>query len=284
MSENTPSEPGKGAIASRHDEDLCLDLLHDFLPSEEKEALLNRMAEDPVLEAVFRRLVRERERLRASRSLRRLPSGDLIVEKVGVAQEEVQPRQQGNAWERLLESWQTAANRRRLVLTAGVTAAAALLVFVLLPRLQSPDARALLHPLPAYAEDLQVRSAENDHPDQELVAGLRAYSREEYRTAIGHLERARNEGPLETVRKLYLGSALAQQAQWEQAVAVLASHATTPLPDPWGSESRWTLAIALAESGNQTGADSLLQALAAEPGEVGERALDLLNEWKSQAP
>jgi len=285
MNEDKPAGSGNRDLGLSRDEDLCIDLLHDLLPPQEREALLNRMAADCDLEARFRRLVSEHERLRATRRLERLPTGDLVVTSLDIAPAGRQPAWQGAARRTSRAGWLVRLNRHRgLALTSGLAAAAALLVLTVLPREQTPHSVSLLRPLPAYEEDLQVRSAETTQLDPELVAGLQAYSDQDYRDASRRLQKARSEGPLETVRQLYLGSALAQQAHWEQVVTVLGAAATAPLPDPWGSEARWTLAIALAETGNQVRADSLLQLLAAEPGEVGARAQALLDQRQRQAP
>lgn len=285
MNEDIPTGSGNQDLGLSRDEDQCIDLLHGLLPPQEREALLNRMAADPDLEALFRRLVSERERLRATRKLERLPAGDLVVAGPDIVPAGREPAGQGPARAVSRAGWLDRLDRHRgLALTSGLAAVAALLVFTFLPREQASHSVSLIRPLPAYEEDLQVRSAETAQLDPELVAGLRAYSDQDYRDASRRLQKARSEGPLETVRQLYLGSALAQLARWEQVVTVLGSAATTPLPDPWGSEARWTLAIALAETGNQIRADSLLQELAVEPGEVGVRARALRDEWQRQAP
>ncbi len=286
MSEN-PSNDGAGRERGPgRDEDLCLDLLHDLLPPAEKEAIVARMASDPALETKFRRLVAERERLRATRQLRVLDSGDLVLEKTVAGADVPSLPAAAGAAVASRTGWRTVRRLRgRQVSWAfGLAAAAAVALVFLGPRMRSPAALSLLHPLPAYQEDLRFRSEIADVDDTKLVAGLRAYTKGDYRQAMNLLQQVRSNGSLETVRKLYLGSALAQRAQWRQAVAILQTDATSALPDPWGSEARWTLAIALQETGRQATADSLLLVLAGEPGEVGERAREYLKLRAGPAP
>jgi len=286
MSEN-PSNDGTGHERDPcRDEDLCLDLLHNLLPSEEKEAIFARMANDAELESTFRRLVAERERLRATRRLKVRHSGELVLEKTGTGAAISSPPAAAGIWVAIRTWWRVAPRPRgwQVSWAVGVATAAVVALVFLAPRMRSPGALSLLHPLPTYQDDLRLRSEVVDEDDTKFVAGLRAYSKGDYRHATTLLQQVHSNGPLETVRRLYLGSALAQRAQWHQAVTILESEATSALPDPWGSEARWTLAIALQETGQQTQADSLLQVLAGEPGKVGERAREYLRLRSGPAP
>ena len=77
---------------------------------------------------------------------------------------------------------------------------------------------------------------------------------------------------LETVRKVYLGSALALSGEHREAADILDGVSLDSLPEEWRGEAQWTLYVALDESGREARADSLLQALSQKAGEIGERA------------
>jgi len=102
--------------------------------------------------------------------------------------------------------------------------------------------------------------------------GLQAYEARDLDNAIELLAGQEAAGLQETIRRIYLGSALALKGRSAEAVSVLRTVRAQTLPDPWGSEARWTLYVVLRECGSQSAADSLLRVLARERGQVGERA------------
>ena len=112
----------------------------------------------------------------------------------------------------------------------------------------------------------------DDPFSQELLAGLEAYSRDDLGLSVLLLDKAQVTGQLETLRRLYLGSALARQGEYVRAARLLRNMAITELPDPWSMEGRWTLYVALKGSGETTAADSLLTVLRQDAGELGARA------------
>ena len=262
----------------RMNEDLCLDLMHELLPADEKEELLTRISLDPVLEQTFREMVAERERLKASRRLQVLSTGELAIEVVhasdtpnmerGADRAQRESRGWSRQWERLLAG----LRRPRFRLTLGLASAAALVFLVVWPQIRSTPHSGLLQRLPSYGDDLRFRAAAEFSSDDNLIAGLEAYGQGHDQRAISLLEATVTADDLETVRRLYLGSALAHRGKYQEAVAHLEAFASSSLPDPWGSEARWTLFVALMGSNRAASADSLLHILAAEPGEVGERA------------
>jgi hypothetical protein len=262
----------------RTNEDFCLDLLHGLLPAEEKEELLTRIATDPALEQTFREMVAERERMKASRELKLLPSGKLAIADVPATDTTISdqavagPSERPRQWERLLAG----LRRPRYRLGLGLATAAALAVLVVWPQIQPTPYDDLLRRLPSYGDDLRFRAATESSIDDNLIAGLAAYGQGQDRRAISLLEATETTNELETVRRLYLGSALAHRGQYRQAMAHLEAFATSSLPDPWGSEARWTLFVAMLGAKRTASADSLLQMIAADPGEVGERARQFL--------
>jgi hypothetical protein len=277
MNERKPTGVENAGYVPRRDEDLCLDLLHDLLPSAEKETLLERLAAEPALESVFQEMVAAQERLRATRRLRLSPTGELAIEPVAGAAGRTTGTGRGaecpavirtEVWDRL----RGAFGRPRSRLVTGFVAAAVVAFVLILPRLDPGPGDDLLRRLPAYGDDLQFRAVDDALPGDDLTAGLEAYGAGDFRRAVSLLDRAEAIGPFETVRKLYLGSALAYRGRYERAADLLATEATGNLPDPWGSEARWTLFVALRNAGSTARADSLLRILAVEPGEIGARA------------
>jgi hypothetical protein len=79
------------------------------------------------------------------------------------------------------------------------------------------------------------------------------------------------------VRRVYLGSALAFQGRYQQAVECLSPLRESVIPDPWGTEARWTLCVALYGAGERGAADSLLSVLSKvdESARIRARALGL---------
>ena len=125
---------------------------------------------------------------------------------------------------------------------------------------------------------MRERAAVEATSSEDLAAGLEAYGDRDLEGAIDLLRSAEASGHLEEIRKIYLGSALAWNGAYPEAVSVLQEVSARTLPDPWGSEARWSLYVALKGSGWQRGADSLLHILSEESGEIGERARSRLRE------
>lgn len=158
-----------------------------------------------------------------------------------------------------------------------VVAFAAVVLLLLTARPTAP----LVYPsaaewLPSAADRLNLRDNAHQREISELVAGLEAYDRRDLTAAIRALDHARASGATETMRVVFLGSALTQAGDYARAVRLLRSCPLQELPDPWRSETRWTLLVALHGAGETTSADSLLRALADQTGAVGARARRLL--------
>ena len=132
---------------------------------------------------------------------------------------------------------------------------------------------AWLPPLPAGAI---LRSGESTGTLETLRGGLEAYARRDLPAAITLFSSVKVRSESEPLRQAYLGSALARAGRYSEAVTHLRHLDPTLIPEPWSTEVRWTLMIALEESGQRSRADSLLRALAEEPGQSGQRAKALL--------
>jgi tetratricopeptide (TPR) repeat protein len=155
-------------------------------------------------------------------------------------------------------------------------AAAAVLAFILIGMPRSPaDAELSLTILPTPENELRLRDA-NGGGDADLLAGLQAYMRAEYATAIDLLQAADVDAGEDLVLQVYLGSALAQSGRYAEARVVLERLDARTLPDPWGSEALWTLVVVYQRLKLPDRADALLSELAADAGEVGDRARDAL--------
>lgn len=250
------------------DEDRAVDLLHGLLDEEASDQLFEHLKQCPACESVFRRLAGDRERARIE-GVRRLPGfGELAAARTAL------PAQRPNILDRLrgaLDFRGKAVPRFGLAMVAAAALVALVLFPRLLPHRESDHLRVALHQLPPVGELIPSRG-EGDPYNDELVAGLAAYSRDDLALSILLLDKAKVTGQLEMLRRLYLGSALAQRGEYPRAVRVLRNLPTTELPDPWNLEARWTLYVALKGSGETAAADSLLVVMRKDEGELGARA------------
>ena len=233
----------KGAESDAHpSDDTLLDLLHHLLSVAESGRVLAHLAACPRCEDRFRERVGERERLRATRVLRVAPDGDLAMERA-------EPAVRGEAGaggirKALARRWIEFAQgfrRPRYQLAGGLAVAVALLVLIVLPEFRELPGGDGLVWLPSSFEDARFRSSSPDVVEGDLALGLEAYANRDIDRAIDLLNRAETSGALETVRKVYLGSAFAWKGEYEKAAEILEGVASRSLPDPWGSEAWWTL-------------------------------------------
>jgi hypothetical protein len=161
----------------------------------------------------------------------------------------------------------------RLAVGAIAAAAAAGVIWTARPP-RGPSGSAGDHRnwLPAITDTRLTREGAAGEADHYLVEGLAAYARRDVEAAVRNLTATRAAGPLESMRRAYLGSALVWSDRPAEAAALLATVPIETLPEPWQSEARWTLWIAWRAAGDPARADSLLEVLSREPGEVGDRA------------
>ncbi len=240
------------------DADLRLDLLLGLLDEEASSQVLAHLDACPACEEAFRRQYADQQHLLATRELRTTDSGQLEVMR-RKASSSAKPRL------RLI-------HRRPMMRVAIPLLAAAAVLFLLWfwPG-EGPEAEGSRW-LPVPAKGLLIRQGAPTGDSADLTAGLDAYARKDLAAAIDLLSRARSEGTLDLVRRVYLGSALLQASRPAEAADMLVTVTSQPLPDPWGSESRWNLYLALAGSGLRVEAATLLGDLAREEGELGRRA------------
>ena len=281
---NRRSSPGpEGAGGSFHlDEHVCLDLLQGLLSPAERERILAHVADCHACEKLLQERAAETERLEATRVLRSLPDGEVVLERRGTAIRSDaggHQRQWAPLWRSLSRMWGSIVSgfrQRRYRFALGFAAVAAVLLVIFWPHLQQTSEMGHLVWLPTSVGRLQVRAAAEAAARHDLAAGFDAYEDHDAARAISLLEKAKASGQLEMLREVYLGSAYALSGRHADAVSVLRTVRLQILPDPWGSEACWTLYVALRESGRQAAADSLLQVMAEERGEVGDRARRML--------
>ncbi len=255
-----------------------IDLLSGLLSDDAAEQVFEHLVVCPACEDHFQALAADRNRLRASRSLpdfarvaavRTIRSAARAVEPAA-AGSGAQGRGPGLRWR-----WVFSPSSRWVPRVAWMLGAAAVVTGIVLltdSRPALPPASASLPWLPSAADEVRLRGPEEPGPREALAEGLAAYDRRDFQRAAAVLQGAPASGDWDTIRRIYLGSALALNGQYPDAVSVLRVLPLRSLPSPWGTEGRWVLCVALRASGFVEGADSLLHALAEEPGEVGERA------------
>jgi hypothetical protein len=275
MNHRSDSSSREG-IPDRHiDADLCLDLLNDLLPPDEKQKLLSHLAVCPSCEKFFRERARVRDRLLAGKTLRSLAGGDLVLEK---SLESGPDRvQRESLWDSVTGFWPEVLRRLRrphFRLAGGVALAAVVVLLVI--RLQLRESSdILICALPTTYDDTRLRAIAGA-AGKDLAGGLEAYAQEDLDRATSLLKKA-EAGELENVRRVYLGSALALEGRYPDAVEVLQTVPFEVVPEEWRHEAQWTLYVSLKRTGREASADSLLRILAERPGEVGGRARRLLD-------
>ncbi len=240
------------------DRDLCRDLLHGLLPSAEEEMAITHLVGCPACERLLQEMVTEREKLRAADVARR--------------QSALPARHVDNLLGRLWATLTAGFRRPAFSLTTAAVATVSILLVVLWPRPDSIPLPGQLQWLPTAAHKIQLRNGAETIANQNLAAGLEAYADRDLDRAVELLTGAEVSGPLDTIRRIYLGSALARNGAYKNALTVLQAVAADPLPDPWRCETLWTLYVVLREAGRDAAADSLLRALAREPLAIGDRA------------
>lgn len=246
--------------------DRLLDLVNGLLPTSERSDLLDHLRRCPTCEFALRELAASHEKALAMFT-EALFTEALSPARSGPSIRVLAPRHRRRA------RWRT---------VSALLAAAAVLVAVLWgtnarrsspgPSPRGEQMAELVTWLPEPEPTVFQRDATREAADPRIVQGLAAYRDRDARTARRLLSAARANGPLEQVRRIYLGSALLHLGQEHDALETLRAIELAQVPEPWKSETQWLLALAHGETGNTAKADSLYRLLAARPGEIGERA------------
>lgn len=265
MNEPTTKRPVDSGAGPHLTEDLCLDLLHDLLSAEDADRVCEHLAVCPACEELLRSFVIADEQRRATHAIEVQSNGTFALRDRFRGIETVSPLQA------FLESLRALWRRPSYRLAAGLAVVTALLL-IIAPWDRGDRHACRLHSLPVYFDETHARAIDTGGADGYLAAGLEAYAGQRYVRAITLLEQAEATEHFETIRKIYLGSALAWEGRHREAAAILDPLALHTLPDPWGAEAQWTLFVALKESRQEARADSLLEIMQALPGEIGLRA------------
>jgi len=264
-------------------EGACIDLAHGLLAPAECVQIFDHLKNCSACASLFREVAAERERLRTSQRSPAHPShatpasteatdvpewGDEPEAEIPPRASAVQGRDHEPTGERGKFRTGSTGRTRLLVWGSLAAAAAAAIVFVTLrwnePTIPPPSW------LPRPNASLESRGVPDEQGD--LALGLGAYASRDLDQAIERLSRARGVAEYEIMRRTYLANAYAQKGRFDMAVESLEGVELRALPEPWNSETRWTLYYALRQVGQRARADSLRQILERAPGEIGERA------------
>jgi len=126
--------------------------------------------------------------------------------------------------------------------------------------------------LPAPEANVLTRDSLDAAADPRVAEGLAAYRDRDAMASRRLLRSARAAGPLEQVRRIYLGNAELQLDQPRAALETLRGVDLALVPEPWQGEARWSLALAYSRTGRGRAADSRWELLSKRPDEIGERA------------
>lgn len=279
---------GVGYGLNEHlNEDICLDLLRGFLTAEERDQALTHASTCAACEKLFAQAAGQEERVRARGALNVQPGGAIALEPYmpmepaaaeieraeAEAAEPASRQHPARARQTTVPTWKRFF---RPTLAAAAVAAAAVVLFLVIPRQDQGSLSDLLQPMANLGEEVHLRSESPTGESGNLPKGIEAYKSGDLRRAADLLNNTEANGQLDNLRRVYLGSAYARLGEYEKAVHALETVPFISVPDPWGGEGRWTLYVALRAIGREKEADSLLERLAREPGQFGDRAREAL--------
>jgi hypothetical protein len=257
------------------DHDQVIDFVGGLLPGERRAGVLSHASRCGRCERLLQSALTVRERARASKqawiAIDTATARSALAATALASRSRAEP---GASWRGIAERWLAPRGAGALV-AAG--ALAALIGVLVLPGLAQRRALVHVHWLPGSEAEVTTRDLSASLPDSLIRVGLEAYARHDLGAARQRLEAAHGRGQLELVRRIYLANIMARQGDHQEAIALLESVPFRLVPEPWSSESRWTLAASLRASGDQHRADSLVEAISQEPGPVGDRARALLH-------
>ncbi len=245
------------AASTHPDDETLADLAMGSLPGSRADTAVRHISSCPGCEERFREIASDWERSGAR-------VGDLVLQ--AGSEPSAEPERKGLR-ERVARMF------ARPELRWGIPAMAA--AAVLLSILPGPDAPTLIpeiHPLTSVGEGMLKRSDSTAERGAELRRGLEAYAARDWSRAAEALARGGDPGPLDVLRRLHLGSALALAGRYEEAADTFAQVSFERVPEPWSSESRWTWYVALRELGRDELAEELRRDLEGAMSEIGDRA------------
>jgi len=239
-----------------------VDLLNGFLSEKERDRVFAHIRTCGACEALLQERVTDRERLRA---LHPVPT----MEGAGASQ----PSGLERFLRMLLSPIQLLTQKPAAGLAVATAAVALIVVLVVLPDRGEQQQGPFW--LPADGTSLQLRDTGGGRDLDKLAAGLSAYGERDLAQSIELLSSIELAGSDELMRRIYLASALTHTGDHERALALLETVRANLLPEPWRSETRWTIYVCLSELNRMEEARALLNELKTEEGEIGDRARGL---------
>jgi hypothetical protein len=231
--------------------DQCLDLAQDLLDPTDRQITLGHLKVCPECEQRFQEIAASHARALSA-------AASVLQQQAPAAMSRFRMRPRTRSW--------------ILAAAAGIVALLGVARFTR----QSPSEIAIVTGSESRLPQAQLRGAIRDlqvaSADTTIAEGLNAYNRNDYATARRLLETAKVGGRLEIVRKIYLGSTLLELGEAAGAIRLLQDVDVKLVPEPWKSETQWTLALALQRSGHAAAADSILAVLSRQRNPAGERA------------
>src|SRR5678815_2453671 len=111
--------------------------------------------------------------------------------------------------------------------------------------------------------------------DDGMTDALRAYQAHDAKAAVEELRAFTpfsDDPAASTLRDVYLASALVNAGRSSESLELLERLTLNFLPGQWRGHARWVRYVALRRTDQDKEADEVLDALAAEPGEMGDKA------------
>ena len=238
-------------------EDRLLDLVNGLLPASDRELVLSHVRDCPACAERMRMFAaaHARSHARAAVTLAALPHVPAVV-AIGPTP----IRSAVRTWPR---SW--------LAVAAALIVVSVPLAMRISrgPGTLRPVAAA---PLPLPDASILTRDADASEMDAAVARGLAAYAHGDLAGARRTLGSASTTGPTEQVRRIYLGNSELLTGDAQRAVRTLRGVNAAVVPEPWLGELQWSLAVALATSGDSAAADSVRRRLALRSDSIGIRA------------
>lgn len=240
-------------------EDTCTDIVTGLLPASDVARVLDHVRDCADCEAMLRAHVTDFESFRASAHAA-APAAERQA-RLTAATETVRAPGGGFNW-------------RAVAQPLGIAAAAVFVIAVVLPILRTSPPPPTYW-IPSDREFVEVRSPGHT-ADEAFYSGVRAYRARDIDGAIELLSGADVSGSYETLRVVYLASALTLVGAHEDALSVIDALSLARVPEPWRSEARWIQYIALVGVGETGRAGDLLLELSQLEGAIGQLARDRL--------
>lgn len=238
-------------------DDRLLDLVNDLLSASDRQTVLSHLGDCPPCAERLRvfAAAHARSHARAAETLATLPRAPAV--------HAIDPTPIRSA----VRTW----SRPWLAVAAGLIVMSVPLA-MRISRGPSPLLPVAAAPLPFPDPSILTRDADAPAMDAAVARGLAAYARGDLAGARRTLASATATGATEQVRRIYLGNSELRTGDARRAVRTLRGVNSAVVPEPWLGELQWSLAVALATSGDSAAADSVRRRLALRSDSIGARA------------